>query len=185
VTAKRQGEARLEKKKPVRKVEAGGSLQIQATNPELFRVLFSRSQEVAPQEVASMDHTIEYSLQAVRLHSRHLGLELSVEVTDVPWLENGAMVVSYRIVFLIRGRASDAHIRQAVSELATRVGPPMLFPFLREKVYTITAAAGREIMLPMMNWRDAFDGTAIPDTEVEAPPEFLEFELDADQQAGG
>lgn len=132
-----------------------------------------------------MEHTIEYSLQVARLHSRHLGLELSVEITDVPWLENGAMVVSYRIVFLIRGRASEAHVRRAVSELATRIGPGMLFPFLRERVFSLTAAAGREIVLSMMNWSDAFDSASIPDTDVEAPPEFLELTSDAEQQLRG
>jgi preprotein translocase subunit SecB len=100
-------------------------------------------------------------------------VELTGIVEDIPWLERQSLVVTYRIFFEVVGEATDEELAATLRNLGTRVGPSMLFPFIREQVFSMTGASGRSLLLPLVNWDDVFEEYSMPEPDAEAPEEFL------------
>lgn len=148
-------------------------VQLEAGTPELIRTLFAREPGVTPTD--EYTYQLKFSVGAVRPHARHLQLELSAIISEIPWVYGRQMIVSYGMYYLIRGSTPKSATEAIVLDLARRVGPGALFPFIRETVQSITARAGSSIMLPMMDWSTAFPpDLEIPAPQGETPPEFLE-----------
>lgn len=141
--------------------------------PQLTRILLAREPSVVPED--DYEYNLQFSLGLVRPHARHLQLELIVAVSAIPWAQRNQIVVSYEMGYLIRGHTSTATGEAIVLDIARRIGPSALFPFIRETVQSITAKAGSAIMLPMVDWHTEFpNDMEIPAPLGETPPEFLE-----------
>ena len=148
-------------------------VELDAGAPELTRVLFARDPSVVPPE--DYEYELKFNLGMVRPHARHLVVELNAVISNVPWTLRNQIVVSYRTHYLIRGRTSPAAGEAIVLDLARRIAPSALFPFIRETVHSITSKAGSALMLPMVDWGTAFPADLeMPDPQGETPPEFLE-----------
>jgi hypothetical protein len=76
--------------------------------------------------------------------------------------------------FVVRGEIPDEPLEALIRDLATRVGPSTIFPFIRETLHDLTGKTGNSIMLPMLSWTGRFDHVEIPEPEGEPPPDVLE-----------
>ena len=149
------------------------SLDIDASPPELWRVIFSRNPDEDPPE-EEVTFRANFSLGFGRNHARHLGVELTMVLQDLPWLVKNSLVVTYRMFFIVRGPCSDEQLDATLHALGTRVGPATMYPFIRETISSVTTKTGSPIMVPLVSWEEVFPSVSIPPTDEPAPPEFLE-----------
>jgi len=128
--------------------------EIRISQPELRILEFSRKEGISPNE-ETVDASLEFSLGLNRPSRESVGVQLSVEVDNVPGVQ---MKVAYRIVATLQvPDDGPADLDQFLKLAAVHVAPTILYPFLREAVASIAMRSGISgLVLPVVNFRQVF-----------------------------
>jgi hypothetical protein len=158
------------------------SLAVEASEPQLWSIVFAREPlvQMIPEEDET-DVNMRFTLWLGREHSRTITLEMAGILQGFPWVKERTILVAYRMFFVVRGPVSDEVVEAAIKDLALRVGPAVIFPFIRETMHSITSKTGNSLMLPIMDFKDRFSHIPIPEPQGEIPPDQLEALLQVPQ----
>ncbi len=109
----------------------------------------------------------EYELSIHRFAHLTAGVEFSASIVDVPELRLSA---TYRMVFTLAPESPEAQQPEtAFQQIAARLAPLAMYPFLRETLASAAMKAGLPpIILPIQNVGALFKAD---DIEVSPPPE--------------
>jgi hypothetical protein len=151
-----------------------GGITIESAAPQLWSVLFAREDDVEVVPGNEEEFNLRFALALSRPHARTVTLELTGILEGLPWIKERTVLVGYRMFFVVRGMIADEPLEALIRDLATRIGPSTIFPFIRETVHNLTGKTGNPIMLPMLSWTDRFDHVDVPPPAGETPPHLLE-----------
>lgn len=152
-----------------------GGITIESAAPQLWSVLFARENAVEMVPGVEEEFNLRFGLALSRPHARTVTLELTGILEGLPWIRERTILVTYRMFFVVRGRIEDKPLETLIRDLAIRIGPSTVFPFIRETVHDLCGKTGNSIMLPMLSWTGRFDHMEIPPPEAEAPPHLLDL----------
>lgn len=136
-----------------------GDVKINVTAPELLRVVFER---LAPGDLESdpadqQEVQFRLGFEATRIADDAVSVELSAESRE-------GMAVKFEVAFkatlsvVPSQEGSSLDMAAKLSEVAVRVGPVVVYPYLRETLSTLSTRAGMApIVLPVMNVGAVFD----------------------------
>jgi len=123
--------------------------------PEL--TMLEVRKEDAVREFAS-DHQVEFKLNLGlnRLATNVLGVELSVQITNLPGV---TLAVAYRSVIEIDNPPVDpVALASALKQVGGRVAPSLMYPFIREAIVSSLLRAQLPAFVPpIVNFADVFD----------------------------
>jgi hypothetical protein len=147
-------------------------LTIHQNTPELWHLQIERIEGAPPTERATVN--AHFDLVLGRIHERHIGVGLDLTLSGVPWLKD--VLIGYRMFFLVRGVLPASDLDAVLLELAGRVGPMTIFPYIRETLSSVSQKSGRHIPLPTYDWDTVFPASSIiiPEPDGPAPAELLE-----------
>ncbi len=104
------------------------------------------------------DHQVEFRLNLGlnRLGPNVLGIELSVQITNLPGV---TLAVAYRSVIEIDNPPTDPDaLTHALRQVGGRVAPSLMYPFIREAVVSSLQRAQLPAFVPpIVNFANVFD----------------------------
>lgn len=136
-----------------------GDVKINVTAPELLRVMFERPAPGDAESDPADQQEVQFRLGfgAARIADDAVSIELSAESRE-------GMAVKFEVAFrttlsiLPTQEGSSLDWAATLSEVAVRVGPVVVFPYLRETLSALSTRAGMApIVLPVMNVGAVFD----------------------------
>jgi len=143
-------------------------LRIGITEPSLWEITFKRLDE----SVVSANARVQYQLELFSNNTHHLGVQLRVVISGIPWAEEVSAVC--RTAFVVRTRIEDDQARKlTLHALGTVIGPKLLYPFLREALLSVSQKSGaKPIVLPLATLEELSD-IELPNVTEEPPPEWF------------
>ena len=140
-----------------------GGIRIRASHPQLRQVQF----EVLPTaDPESADNAMSLGLGVDRLGQWAVGIELTAQSEDDSPV---VFSIAYRVVLTVEpvgNSGPDIDSDTTLKEVSARLGPVILYPYVRETLSSLSVKAGRKpLVLPVINAGMAFDPG-----EVELPP---------------
>lgn len=120
--------------------------------------------------------TTEYSLSVVRFEPLQLGIQFGATVIGIPDLEASAW---FRMIVTLRPESPEAaDPDRAFRQLAARVGPVAMYPFIREAI----ASAAMKAQLPGLVLPIANVGGLFDEDEITIPPPDADGDADPDSK---
>jgi hypothetical protein len=115
--------------------------------PNLHTLRFSWGGTEPPELTTS---EVEYTLGLHRFGRSEIGVEFGIRIEGVPDLE---AEVSYRMIVSLKDGSSEAENPDtALRQIAARLAPVAIYPFLREGLASVATRAGiRDLILPIQN----------------------------------
>lgn len=140
---------------------------VRTSAPTLSRIEFEFSGQALP---AEFELNTEFGLSVHRFSLLEIGIEFSVSIVEVPELQ---LAAAYRMVFRLDPEFPEAKDpEKAFKQVAARLAPLAMYPFLREVLASTALKAGLpQVVLPIQNVGDLFEAESI-----EVPPSPTEEE---------
>ncbi len=142
-----------------------GDFRLMISDPELLRITFERNLESEVQSnqgepADTSDVEFRLGFGAARTGDNAVTIELSVTTADGSPI---SFDITYRLTLTVEPIADDKPIglEKVLPEVAARVGPVVMYPYIRETLASLSAKAGRKpFVLPVMNVGAIFE---VPD----------------------
>lgn len=133
------------------------------SGPFLSEFTFRRKAEPT-EEVSHELSRLEFKVNLTRFPGHRLLVELAMSIEQIPGLEARA---AFRSLFEIGSASMDAaQEEENIRLVGARLGPAVMFPFIREMVVSATQKAGiPPLVPPIINFTTIFDPA-----QVNVPP---------------